>query len=63
MPFCFKNLDGINKPFLFLGHRDIIIGVFFGTSKKTNGISYVYTLSRDGLIGMSHFSMIQRRIQ
>ncbi|KAM7483673.1 hypothetical protein LguiB_008256 [Lonicera macranthoides] len=54
--FCLKKLDGINKPFLFLGHRDTIVGVFFGTDKKTNRISRVYTLSRDGALFSWNYS-------
>lgn len=48
--FCLKKLSDYNKPFLFLGHRDIIVGVFFGSDKKTNRVTKVYTLSRDGAI-------------
>ncbi|XP_021859152.2 periodic tryptophan protein 2 [Spinacia oleracea] len=40
----FKN----NKPFLFLGHRDVIVGAFFGVDKKTGKVSRVYSVSRDG---------------
>ncbi|KAG8379867.1 hypothetical protein BUALT_Bualt07G0134000 [Buddleja alternifolia] len=43
-----KNILG--KPFLFLGHRDVIVGAFFGVDKKTNAVNKVYTLSRDGAI-------------
>ncbi|CAI9753650.1 unnamed protein product [Fraxinus pennsylvanica] len=39
-----------NKPFLFLGHRDAIVGAFFGVDKRTNKVTRVYTLSRDGAI-------------
>lgn len=35
------------KPFLFLGHRDTVVGVFFGVDKKTNKVSKVYTVTRD----------------
>ncbi|XP_059642229.1 periodic tryptophan protein 2 [Cornus florida] len=48
--FCVKKLSGFNKPYMFLGHRDVIVGVFFGVDKKTNRVSRVYTLSRDGSI-------------
>lgn len=48
--FCLKKLSGSNKPFLFLGHRDIIVGAFFGIEKKTKQVSRVYTVSRDGAI-------------
>ncbi|KAL0354768.1 UNVERIFIED_CONTAM: Periodic tryptophan protein 2 [Sesamum radiatum] len=43
-----KNVYG--KPYLFLGHRDVIVGAFFGVDKKTNAVTKVYTLSRDGAI-------------
>jgi len=48
--FCVEKLkDGIlNKPFLFLGHRDNVVGCFFGYDKKnTNKVSKVYTITRD----------------
>ncbi|KAK9666312.1 hypothetical protein RND81_14G176600 [Saponaria officinalis] len=52
--FCMRKLDGsekkINKPFLFLGHRDTIVGAFFGVDKKTGKISRVLTISRDGAL-------------
>ncbi|CAN4088911.1 unnamed protein product [Withania somnifera] len=48
--FCLKKSAKCNKPFLFLGHRDVIVGAFFGTDKKTNKVSKVYTISRDGAI-------------
>ncbi|CAL5327694.1 unnamed protein product [Camellia sinensis] len=48
--FCLKKLNGFNKPFLFLGHRDIIVGAFFGVDKQTNNVSRAYTISRDGAI-------------
>ncbi|KVH98016.1 G-protein beta WD-40 repeat-containing protein [Cynara cardunculus var. scolymus] len=48
--FCLKKLSGLHKPFMFLGHRDIIVGAFFGVEKKTNQVSRVYTISRDGAI-------------
>lgn len=48
--FCLKKLSGYNKPFLFLGHRDTIVGCFFGVDKKTKRVSRVYTVSRDGAI-------------
>ncbi|XP_016444575.2 periodic tryptophan protein 2 [Nicotiana tabacum] len=48
--FCLKKSVKYNKPFLFLGHRDVIIGAFFGTDKKTNKVCRVYTVSRDGAI-------------
>lgn len=48
--FCLKKLSNVSKPFMFLGHRDTIVGAFFGVDKKTNRVSRVYTLSRDGAI-------------
>ncbi|KAF5808114.1 putative transcription factor WD40-like family [Helianthus annuus] len=39
-----------SKPFMFLGHREAIVGAFFGVDKKTNAVDKVYTLSRDGAI-------------
>lgn len=38
------------KPFLFLGHRDSVIGSFFGVDSKTNRVTRVYTVTRDGYI-------------
>ncbi|OVA00485.1 WD40 repeat [Macleaya cordata] len=48
--FCLKKLNGFNKPYLFLGHRDTILGVFFCTDKTSGEVSRVYTISRDCLI-------------
>ncbi|CDO98116.1 unnamed protein product [Coffea canephora] len=48
--FCLKKLKSYSKPFLFLGHRDAIVGCFFGIDKKTNKVLRVYTISRDGAI-------------
>ncbi|GAB4842053.1 U3 snoRNP protein [Ancistrocladus abbreviatus] len=45
-----RKLEGFNKPFMFLGHRDVIVGAFFSVDKKTNKVSRVYTVSRDGAI-------------
>lgn len=45
-----KKKNSYTKPFLFLGHRDAIVGAFFGVDKKTNDVTKVYTLSRDGAI-------------
>lgn len=43
-----KKLSGNKyKPHLFLGHRDAIVGSFFGTDKKTNKVVKVYTITRD----------------
>lgn len=44
------------KPFLLLGHRDVIVGAFFGVDKKTNGVANVYSLSRDGAVFRWGFS-------
>lgn len=35
------------KPFLFLGHRDSVIGSFFGVDSKTNRVCKAYTVTRD----------------
>lgn len=35
------------KPFLFLGHRDTVVGVFLGVDKKTNRVCRAYTVTRD----------------
>ncbi|XP_052183465.1 periodic tryptophan protein 2 [Diospyros lotus] len=48
--FCLEKLSGYKKPFLLLGHRDTIVGAFFGVDKKTNRAFRAYTLSRDGAI-------------
>ncbi|CAO2839236.1 unnamed protein product [Amaranthus hypochondriacus] len=50
--FSLKKLDEKknNKPFLFLGHKDIIVGVFFGLDNKTGKILRVYSISRDGAL-------------
>nr|XP_010924647.1 periodic tryptophan protein 2 [Elaeis guineensis]XP_029121080.1 periodic tryptophan protein 2 [Elaeis guineensis] len=48
--FCLHRSRGSHKPFLFLGHREAIVGAFFGTEKKTNRVCKVYTISRDGAI-------------
>ncbi|OWM81820.1 periodic tryptophan protein 2 [Punica granatum] len=46
--FYVKKLKGVHfKPFLFLGHRDSVVGCFFGVDKKTNRIDRVYTITRD----------------
>ncbi|XP_010537974.1 PREDICTED: periodic tryptophan protein 2 homolog [Tarenaya hassleriana] len=49
--FCVRKLKGVlNKPFLFLGHRDSVVGCFFGVDKKTNKVNKAYTVARDGYI-------------
>lgn len=46
--FYVKKVKGARfKPFLFLGHRDSVLGCFFGVDKKTNKIDRVYTVTRD----------------
>lgn len=32
--FCLKKLSYLSNPFLCLGHRDIIVGTFFGLIRK-----------------------------
>lgn len=46
---CLKKLKGDvkYKPFLFLGHRDSVVGSFFGVDSKTGRVSKVYTVTRD----------------
>lgn len=41
------NLIAKTKPFLFLGHRDTIVGVFFGIDKNSKRVDRVYTVTRD----------------
>lgn len=49
--FCLRKLlSGYVKPFLFLGHRDTIVGCFFGVDKITKRVNRAYTVSRDGAI-------------
>lgn len=48
--FFLKKTKAQAKPFLFLGHKESIVGVFFCKEKKTSRISRVYTISRDGAI-------------
>ncbi|XP_048140002.1 periodic tryptophan protein 2 isoform X2 [Rhodamnia argentea] len=49
--FCVRKLKGgYNKPFLFLGHRDSVIGCFFGVEKGTNRVDRAYTVTRDSYI-------------
>ncbi|KAI4317413.1 hypothetical protein L6164_025282 [Bauhinia variegata] len=47
--FCLRKLNGSvkYKPFLFLGHRDSVVGAFFGVDKKTNKLCKAYTITRD----------------
>ncbi|RWV99033.1 hypothetical protein GW17_00038087 [Ensete ventricosum] len=48
--FSSKGSQGQNKPFLFLGHRDAIVGAFFSAEKKSGRIFRVYSVSKDGAI-------------
>ncbi|XP_078431883.1 periodic tryptophan protein 2 [Wolffia australiana] len=48
--FSLERSKGGSKPVLFLGHRDNVVGVFFNAEKKSNAISRIYTVSRDGAI-------------
>ncbi|KAK1285392.1 hypothetical protein QJS10_CPB20g00624 [Acorus calamus] len=45
------------KPFLFLGHRETLVGVFFCTEKKSKRVVRVYTISRDGAIFTWNYSI------
>ncbi|KAK4748254.1 hypothetical protein SAY87_014840 [Trapa incisa] len=46
--FYVKKVKGVHfKPFIFLAHRDSVVGCFFGVDKKTNKINRVYTVTRD----------------
>ncbi|KAJ4718323.1 periodic tryptophan protein 2 [Melia azedarach] len=44
-----EKLKGIhsNKPLLLLGHRDSVVGCFFGVDRKTNRVNRIYTIARD----------------
>ncbi|KZV39552.1 periodic tryptophan protein 2 [Dorcoceras hygrometricum] len=54
--FCLKKMKNFKKPFLLLGHRDVIVGAFFGVDRKTNGVICAYSLSRDGAVFRWGFS-------
>ncbi|XP_075667253.1 periodic tryptophan protein 2 [Castanea sativa] len=41
------NLIAKTKPFLFLGHRDTVVGAFFGIDKNAKRVDRVYTVTRD----------------
>ncbi|KAJ8755908.1 hypothetical protein K2173_024453 [Erythroxylum novogranatense] len=62
--FCVEKLkDGIlNKPFLFLGHRDTVMGCFFGYDNKSKKVNRVYTLARDGYIFSWGYSGVDGRV-
>lgn len=36
-----------NRPFLLLGHRDSVVGCFFGVDKGTGQVNKIYTITRD----------------
>ncbi|XP_031265201.1 periodic tryptophan protein 2 [Pistacia vera] len=44
-----EKLKGVhsNKPFLLLGHRDSVVGCFFGVDKKSGRVSRIFTIARD----------------
>lgn len=46
--FYLKESRRTNKPYLFLGHRDNIVGAFFSTDKISGTVVRVYTISRNG---------------
>ncbi|KAJ6826880.1 periodic tryptophan protein 2-like protein [Iris pallida] len=48
--FPVKRLKRSTKPFIFVGHREPVVGAFFSTEKKTNRVFRVYSISRDGAI-------------
>ncbi|XP_075514279.1 periodic tryptophan protein 2 [Primulina tabacum] len=56
--FCLRKVkkSDSKKPCLLLGHRDAIVGAFFGLDKKTNGVANVYSLSREGAVFRWGFS-------
>nr|QEX51138.1 putative periodic tryptophan protein 2 isoform X1 [Cymbidium ensifolium] len=48
--FFLKKTKVRTRPFLFLGHREPVVGVFFSINKKTSRVCRIYTISRDGAI-------------
>ncbi|XP_022723341.1 periodic tryptophan protein 2 [Durio zibethinus] len=48
--FVDKIKGSYKKPFLFLGHRDSVVGCFFGVDKKSNRVDKAFTIARDGFI-------------
>lgn len=48
--FYLKKLKTYIKPFMFLGHRDVIVGCFFGIDNRSGKVLRVLTLSRDGAV-------------
>ncbi|GAV65986.1 WD40 domain-containing protein/Utp12 domain-containing protein [Cephalotus follicularis] len=54
-----ENTKHKKKPFLFLGHRDSIVGCFFGVDVKNNNrVNKVYTITRDGFISSWRYGEI-----
>ncbi|XP_039116001.1 periodic tryptophan protein 2-like [Dioscorea cayenensis subsp. rotundata] len=47
--YCLKSYGGSKKPYLFLGHRESIVGAFFAMKKNDNAYR-VYTISKDGAV-------------
>jgi periodic tryptophan protein 2 len=45
-----KGRQSENKPFLFLGHREPVVGAFFAVDKKNGTTNRAYSVSRDGVI-------------
>jgi periodic tryptophan protein 2 len=46
--FSVNKIDVVKtKPFLFLGHRDIVVGVFLGVDKMTNIVCRANTVTQD----------------
>ncbi|XP_020581444.1 periodic tryptophan protein 2 homolog [Phalaenopsis equestris] len=48
--FFLKKTKVRTRPFLFLGHREPVVGAFFSIEKKNSRVCRVYTISRDGAI-------------
>ncbi|CAI9114031.1 OLC1v1014650C2 [Oldenlandia corymbosa var. corymbosa] len=48
--FSMKKRKDNRKTFKFLGHRDTIVGCFFGIDHRTKKVTNVYTVSRDGAL-------------
>ncbi|KAI4379281.1 hypothetical protein MLD38_005599 [Melastoma candidum] len=49
--FCIKRLKGrLNQPYLFVGHRERVVGCFFGVDKRSGRVNRVYTIARDGYL-------------
>uniref|UniRef100_A0A2C9W1Q2 Small-subunit processome Utp12 domain-containing protein n=1 Tax=Manihot esculenta TaxID=3983 RepID=A0A2C9W1Q2_MANES len=56
--FCIEKLQEaiLDKPFLFLGHRDAVVGCFLGYDNEPNDVDKVYTIARDGYIFSWNYS-------